>query len=330
MEDSRYPGPAVEDVSPLGKALPFDFSKPSAPNRFLKAAMTERLSTWHPKDLAQRGIPTPEIINAYWMARNLIVPGGAPLSGPRFQAFQELAKAGNHDGSLMIGQISHPGRQVQDCFQKDPVSASTVGIDKEFLSQRTNNRTDEYGGSLENRARIIVELVDSIRAQVPISSGFVLGIKLNSVEFDTKGFSPEECAKLCQLLERKCNFDFIELSGGTYEDMAFEHKRESTKKREVFFLEFAESIVPQLSKTKVFVTGGLRTVRAMVKALDTVDGIGLGRPFCAEPSLARDIIQGRVKTGCIRQKFSEQDYGLSETVAGTQIRQMGKEENRWI
>lgn len=67
MEDSRYPGPAVEDVSPLGKALPFDFSKPSAPNRFLKAAMTERLSTWHPKDLAQRGIPTPEIINAYWM-----------------------------------------------------------------------------------------------------------------------------------------------------------------------------------------------------------------------------------------------------------------------
>lgn len=64
------------------------------------------------------------------------MPGGAPLSGPRFQAFQELAKAGNHDGSLMIGQISRPGRQVQDCFQKDPVSASTVGIDKEVWGMK--------------------------------------------------------------------------------------------------------------------------------------------------------------------------------------------------
>ncbi|TVY70063.1 NADH-dependent flavin oxidoreductase nadA [Fusarium oxysporum f. sp. cubense] len=194
----------------------------------------------------------------------------------------------------------------------------------QFLSGRTNHRTDEYGGSIANRARIIVEIVDAIRARVPTSTDFVLGIKINSVEFNDKGFSLDECGELCVLLEHECKFDFVELSGGTYEDMAFEHKRESTKQREAFFLEFAEAIVPKLEKTKVFVTGGFLTVQAMVKAMEVVDGIGLARTLCAEPNLARDILAGRVTTGAIMQKIDRQDYGLTETIAGTQIRQLGR------
>ncbi|KAH7124898.1 hypothetical protein B0J13DRAFT_679854 [Dactylonectria estremocensis] len=388
----------VSDPSPLGQPLELAFSKRTAKNRFMKAAMTERLSSWSLKDLGKRGIPTPEIINAYkWFgqggagailtgnlmvdpvniegAGNLVIPPDAPFEGPRFEAYQRLAWVGNHDGSLMLGQVSHAGRQVQSQFQSDPVSASAIHLDKEvwgmkfakphaathdeirglveafahaaeylyragfdgvqlhgahgyllsqFLSRRTNRRTDKYGGSLTNRARIIIEVVSAIRARVPLSTKFILGIKLNSVEFDEKGFTPEECAELCVLLEQRCKFDFIELSGGTYEDMAFEHKRESTKHREAFFLEFAEAIMPKLTKTKVFVTGGLRTVNAMVKALDVVDGIGLARPLCAEPNLPKDILEGRVKTGAVILKIDNQDYGLTETVAGTQIRQLGR------
>lgn len=59
-------------------------------------------------------------------------------------------------------------------------------------------------------------------------------------------------------------FDFVELSGGTYEKPAFVHQRESTKKRESFFLEFAEIIVPGLTKTKTYVTGGLRVCDIVV------------------------------------------------------------------
>ncbi|KAI3578714.1 hypothetical protein IWW34DRAFT_805374 [Fusarium oxysporum f. sp. albedinis] len=390
----------VSDASALGRPMKLPFSMRTAKNRFMKAAMTERLSSWDPVDLRKRGIPTSEIINAYkWFGRggvgiiltgnlmvdavniegagNLIIPPDAPFQGPRFEAYQRLAKAGNHDGSLMLGQLSHGGRQVQDKFQPDPVSASDIHLDKEvwgmkfakphaashdeiktivkafahsaeylhragfdgvqlhaahgyllsqFLSGRTNHRTDEYGGSIANRARIIVEIVDAIRTRVPASTGFVLGIKINSVEFDDKGFSPDECVELCVLLEHECKFDFVELSGGTYEDMAFEHKRESTKKREAFFLEFAEAIVPRLERTKVFVTGGLLTVQAMVKALDVVDGIGLARTLCAEPNLPRDILAGRVTTGAVMQKIDRQDYGLTETVAGTQIRQLGRDQ----
>ncbi|KAH7462843.1 NADH-dependent flavin oxidoreductase [Fusarium oxysporum f. sp. matthiolae] len=397
MTRPRY-GSEEVDPTPLGQPLEFPFSKRVAKNTFMKAAMTERLASWDPKDLSQRGIPTEDLINTYkWFGKggigmlltgnlmvdpvnieaagNLIIPRDAPFEGPRFAAYQRLAHAGNHDGSLFLGQLSHAGRQVQTRFQTDPVSASAVHLDKDvwgmkfskphaaskeeikgivadfthaaeflyksgfngaqlhaahgyllsqFLSRRTNNRTDEYGGSVANRARIIVEIVSSIRSKMPTSSGFILGVKLNSVEFDEKGFTPEECGELCELLEKECQFDFVELSGGTYEDMAFEHKRDSTKKREAFFLDFAESIVPRLTKTKVYVTGGFRTVSAMVKALDVVDGIGLARPFCAEPSLVKEIFSGAVKTGTVIPDIDTQDYGLTEVVAGTQMRQLGR------
>lgn len=101
----------------------------------------------------------------------------------------------------------------------------------QFLSTTTNKRTDQYGGSLENRARIILEIADSIKAKVPAS--FVIGIKINSKEFQEGGFSEDEAAELCQLLERH-EFDYVELSGGTYQSLAFGHKRESTRKREAF------------------------------------------------------------------------------------------------
>jgi 2,4-dienoyl-CoA reductase-like NADH-dependent reductase (Old Yellow Enzyme family) len=368
----------------------------SAPNRFLKAAMTERISSWDPKNFEARGIPSKELTNVYrrWgegalglmltgnimiepdqleAAGNPIIPRTSSFSGKRFEAFRDLALAAKAKGSLIVGQVSHPGRQVQDTIQKNPVSASDVqlkgdvmgmtfakphpasseeianitegfahaaeyleragydGIElhaahgyllAQFLSPTTNLRNDKYGGLLANRARLILEIAHEIRQRVKPS--FSISIKLNSVEFQDKGFQPDEARELCALLEEN-GFDFVELSGGTYEQLAFEHKRESSKKREAFFLEFADLIAPALSKTKVYVTGGFRTVGAMVKALDSVDGIGLARPLCQEPRLAKDILEGRV-TGAIAQKLDQNNFGLTNVAAGTQISQLGRDQ----
>lgn len=220
---------------------------------------------------------------------NPIIHRDAEFSGPRFEAFKELASAAEAHGSLVVGQVSHPGRQCENRIHKNPISASDVQLEGEvmgmqfakphpasqselnavidgfapefiekagfdgielhgahgyllaqFLSQSTNHRTDKYGGSLENRLRLILEIADAVRQRV--SSSFIVGVKINSVEFQEKGFSPEEARELCQQLE-KARFDYVELSGGTYESLAFEQKRESTKKRESFFIEFAEQIV---------------------------------------------------------------------------------------
>lgn len=140
------------DASPLGQPLEFAFSGLTAKNRFMKAAMTERLATWDPKDLETRGVPTPELVNLYrhWGAGgfgvvlsgnvmieydhleapgNMIIPYGAPAAGERFEAFQRLAAAAKKDGSLFVAQVSHPGRQVTEMVQPHPISPSDVQLE---------------------------------------------------------------------------------------------------------------------------------------------------------------------------------------------------------
>lgn len=150
MAPTRFEAKAVS-AAPLGQPLDFAFSGLTAKNRFMKAAMTERLSTWDTQVLEKRGIPTPELINVYrrWgegdfgvilsgnvmfeydhleAAGNPIIPVDAPFEGERFEAFQKLAAAGRKGGSLFVAQVSHPGRQVFEAIQKHPISASDVQL----------------------------------------------------------------------------------------------------------------------------------------------------------------------------------------------------------
>ncbi|ROV93134.1 hypothetical protein VSDG_07348 [Cytospora chrysosperma] len=196
----------------------------------------------------------------------------------------------------------------------------------QFLSPTTNKRTDEYGGSTAGRMRIVKEVCAAVRRRT--GPGFVLAAKLNSVEFQADGLTAEDAAELVGGLQ-DAGVDYLELSGGTYEDMGMDRKRESTRRREAFFLDFAEKIVPALGpadrrRTKVFITGGLRTVGGMVAALDVVDGVGVARPATQEPSFAGDILSGRV-TGATRLLPPyDEDFGMSLLASASQIRVMGK------
>lgn len=92
--------------------------------------------------------------------------------------------------------------------------------------------------------------------------------------------------------------DLIELSGGSYESRAFLHVKESTIKREAFFIEFAARIRPNLHSAKLAVTGGFRTTRGCAQALreGSCDIVGMARPLTAEPDLAKLLVTG-VSTG---------------------------------
>ncbi|KAI0842605.1 NADH oxidase [Hypoxylon sp. FL0890] len=196
----------------------------------------------------------------------------------------------------------------------------------QFLSLTTNLRTDSYGGSLENRARLITEIADGIRGAT--TPAFVLAIKINSVEFQDAGFATEEAAQLVELLEAH-RFDIVELSGGTYESPAWHHKKESTRRREAFFIEFAELVVPHVKRMRTFITGGIRTVGAMVDALESgLDGVGLGRPSATEPSLPREVLANGIK-GCIKPLVGdtnvlggEDSWGYGASLAGAHMLQI--------
>jgi hypothetical protein len=80
-------------------------------------------------------------------------------------------------------------------------------------------------------------------------------------------------------------------------------------------------IAPVLSKTKTYITGGLRTVGAMVNALEIVDGVGLARPLAQEPHLCKDILGGKV-TSAMKQVIDQNNFGLTNIAAGAQLRQI--------
>lgn len=308
-----------------------------------------------------------------------VIPPDAIFKGKRFEAFTRWADSGKKNGSLMVAQVSHPGRQCHKYFQAHPVAASALPYDfsgprrplqfndphaasqeeidaivdsfahaaeylekagfdgmqlhaangfllSGFLSAKTNIRTDKYGGHIDNRMRIHLEIEQAIRTRV--SPTFILGIKINSTEFQESSFTPQEANQVCLAFE-KHHFDFVELSGGSSEDLMTgnqhraEKVRESTKKREAYFQEFAEKIVPGLTKTKVYITGGLRTVGGMIKALETVDGIGLARPLCQEFDFCRKLLEGQI-SGSIIPLMELGEFWLALMAGNRTIREVGQ------
>jgi 2,4-dienoyl-CoA reductase-like NADH-dependent reductase (Old Yellow Enzyme family) len=156
MASKRILAPDV-DPSPLSQPLQFHFSGMTAPNRLLKAAMTEKLASWDPTDMKKRGIPSKELINVYrrWgeggfgliltgnimlysdqleAPGNPVIPKDAPFSGERFERFREMSAAAKAHGSLIVAQLSHPGRQVSKAVQVHPISASDVQLEGTRLS----------------------------------------------------------------------------------------------------------------------------------------------------------------------------------------------------
>ena len=164
----------------------------------------------------------------------------------------------------------------------------------QFLSPLTNLRKDKWGGSLENRARFVLEIYKNMRAKV--GDEFPLGIKINSADFQRGAFTEEESMEVIQMLS-EAGMDLIEVSGGTYERAAMvgTHHKESTKKREAYFIEFIKKVREKVS-TPLMLTGGFRTKDAMEQALTNkeLDFVGLGRPFCIFPDVAKDLISGEM------------------------------------
>lgn len=173
-----------------------------------------------------------------------------------------------------------------------------------FLSGVTNLRTDAWGGSLENRARMLMETIKATRAAV--GPDFPIGIKLNSADFQKGGFTNEDCLQVVQWLNT-AGLDLLEISGGTYEqprllgyegkaaDVAGYKVAESTRQREAYFLEYAAAI-RKVTTLPLMVTGGFRTRAAMQETLagNECEVIGLGRPLCGEPDLPKRLIENTV------------------------------------
>ncbi|EGT53092.1 hypothetical protein CAEBREN_00836 [Caenorhabditis brenneri] len=264
MSLKRFPNAEIVPTEILGEELKFPNGR-TAQNRFLKAAMTERLSTYSPEDPKKHGLPTEHILNIYdkWghgqfgmtltakciggsgglcifyflcncSRTNLEAIGNAIIfkegdSSERRFLYTQWAQKMKQDGSLAIVQLSHAGRQTPIYVNPHPWSASDVQL-------KTSD--NQYGKPI--------------------------GLTL-------------------------------------------------------------EQIRPVFKNTVVYLTGGFRTVGAMVDAIqrDTTQGIGLGRPVTAEPDLPKKILNGTVPSA-VKDEFNQNEMGKTIMASCSQIEQMGR------
>lgn len=167
----------------------------------------------------------------------------------------------------------------------------------QFLSPRTNLRQDKWGGSLENRSRLLLQIISEVRAEVGVD--FPISVKLNSSDFQKGGFSEEDSLQVVRLLEQG-GIDLLEISGGTYENVVFlvekeDIRRESTKRREAYFLNFARK-VRAISQLPILITGGFRNFDFCNQVLEAgeADLIGMARPFITHLEGMADFLEGKI------------------------------------
>ena len=221
------------------------------------------------------------------------------LPGGQFGKPTPLAKEEITD---LVGRWAIASKACMDAgFTGVQIHGAHGYLISQFLSPRVNLRDDEYGGSLENRARFLLEIVASVREAV--GSEFPISVKLNSADFQKGGFDFEDSLKVVQWLE-EASVDLIEISGGTYEQPKLmgaegvepeEEQRvaPSTAAREAYFVDFANAMRDKV-KVQLMVTGGFRTRAAMEQAIESgaADVVGLGRPMCVVTDAPNKLLDG--------------------------------------
>src|ERR1700704_5020199 len=202
-----------------------------------------------------------------------------------------------------IDQFAFAAKEVKDAgFTGLSLHAAHGYLISQFLSPLSNRRTDRWGGSLENRARFLLEVIVAVRRVV--GPRFPIGIKLNASDFQKGGFTNAECVELVKLLNG-VGLDLLELSGGSLEqpkvvgvtlkDEGEDRPRASALRREAYFVAFAGA-VRKVAGMPVMVTGGFRSFAGMVEAQEggDLDVVGLARPLIADPEAPGRLLAGEI------------------------------------
>lgn len=159
----------------------------------------------------------------------------------------------------------------------------------QFLSPLFNKRTDQYGGSLDNRMRLILEVVKAVRQAV--DPHFVVAVKLNATDQLEGGFAEDEALKVVSALNAT-DIDLIDISGGTY----FPGAKSATDRTAPgpYFLDFARTAQKRTNKP-IMVTGGFKTLSQAVGAVSggDADVVGLARALVIDPDLPMRWLSGQ-------------------------------------
>ncbi len=218
------------------------------------------------------------------------------------------------------GMVKVPGlemtldqiQETAEAFRKAAGRAREAGFDgvqihaahgyllSQFLSRAFNKRSDEYGGSFENRTRFVLEVLRRIRSTV--GRYYPVSIKINSEDFLDKGLTLEEFVKMGDLLER-ADIDAIEVSGGTVlSGNRAPFRKDLTFERDQAYFRKAARALKKATKVVVILVGGIRSYHVAERMVDEgiADYISMSRPFIREPMIIKRWQEGDLrKASCI-------------------------------
>ncbi|MFO0613003.1 MAG: NADH:flavin oxidoreductase/NADH oxidase family protein [Polyangiaceae bacterium] len=275
------------------------------------------------------------------LTRRPVAPSAIGLkgAGPLFATPRALEAA---EIEALVARFAETARVAKKAgFDGVQIHAAHGYLVNQFLSPYTNRRDDAWGGDASRRGRFLIEIVRAVRAAV--GDRFPVSLKLNSADFQKGGFDEAESMALLERLDGE-SIDLLEISGGTYESAKmFEETvptRESSKRREAFFLDYVEKARARI-RCPLMLTGGFRTRAGMVDALagGAVDVVGLARPLAVDPDLPRGLLSG-ARDAARPVKLATGIANLDSVIQGswyqTQIDRMGRglepdpELGRWL
>jgi 2,4-dienoyl-CoA reductase-like NADH-dependent reductase (Old Yellow Enzyme family) len=218
------------------------------------------------------------------------------------------------EGGIACRGMTHDEiRQTVEAFAEAAVRAQKGGFDgvqihaahgyllSQFLSPFYNKRNDDYGATIENRARIVLEVLQAMRGKV--GDRFPVLLKMNSEDFLETGLSVEEMVQVAAMLE-KAGIDAIELSGGTADSGRFlpvRAGRIKSEEEEVYYRQAAKRL-KEKTRVPLVLVGGIRSYNVAEELIRTgpADYISLSRPLIREPHLINRWKSGdRRKSTCL-------------------------------
>ncbi len=180
----------------------------------------------------------------------------------------------------------------------------------QFMSPASNQRRDSYGGSTENRARIVMEILE--RTRVKVGEDFVLGLRISADEYVDNGLTVGECVEMVKLFIDK-GLDIVHVSGGgvdTGQRMLEEAARGN-------LIRLAGEVKKQVG-IPVIAVGGILRLEQAEDALEEglADMVAIGRALIADPELITKTLEGRIGdvvqcTACLQCFMPGKDPGIS-------------------
>ena len=264
LEDFRRVGAAVHahGAPIIAEIMPsFGRMGVSAPGRPILSASPKNVVI--PKDRFPRGIYMP-------LDRQTEVPQAATIDEIRHFEAETIAAA------VRVQRAGWDGVEV---------AAHMSYFASSFLSPRTNWRTDHYGGSVENRARMLCRIVEGIRDVV--GAGFVIGLRITANDYMPDGQGAEGYSDIAKKVEG-AGLDYVALSFGCYEAMDVSAPSEDA--------DLKDNCESAIFKGKLSVPVLIQGIHDPAKAAQAIakgygDIIMLSRPLLADPEFARKVAE---------------------------------------